>query len=455
MKNTAFMIFGALLFFACTKQEAEAPTTTISGTITNPKSEIISFRVGEETLTDSLDAEGGFNVTVMVNEPTEVRFNHGGEYGSLYIRPGDAVSFSLETSEFDETLTFSGDAADINNYKASLVLLNDTIMSFKDLMVLEEEDYIRAQDSIYALRLASLDSVSDEVFKMYTTENFKWDKYSVHLNFERYHQYYLKLKEYSVSDDFYAFRDELDVNDSTNMEYPSFLTFVDGLVSSTASEVGQRDSLEYYEAYNRSVDSLITLNALKDHLLYNFIKVYYTYMPVEYSGEMIADWKELGPEPDNIEEVDQMVEKWSKLTPGNPAPDFAYESIDGDTLTMADFKGSVVYIDVWATWCGPCIGEHPYMEKLQEQFKDKNVTFLAVSIDDTQEPWKKMVAKKKLGGVHVFAPGAWDASIIEDYMIRGIPRFILIDQEGKIVDATAARPSGDIATDIEALLKSV
>ena len=63
-----------------------------------------------------------------------------------------------------------------------------------------------------------------------------------------------------------------------------------------------------------------------------------------------------------------------------------------------------------------------------------------------------MVNDKKLGGVHVFAPGAWNSSIINDYMIQGIPRFILIDQEGNIVDATAQRPSGNIDEEIEKLL---
>ena len=178
-------------------------------------------------------------------------------------------------------------------------------------------------------------------------------------------------------------------------------------------------------------------------------------MPEDFRTELIEKWKSWSPDPEALSKMDKLIKSWSKLAKGQPAPNFAYESLDGDTLTMDNFKGSVLYIDVWATWCGPCIGEHPAMEKLQEQFKDQNVTFLAVSIDDTKEPWKKMVATKELGGVHVFAPGAWNAQIIEDYMIQGIPRFILIDQDGNIVDATAQRPSGNIAEDIEALLNPV
>jgi hypothetical protein len=89
------------------------------------------------------------------------------------------------------------------------------------------------------------------------------------------------------------------------------------------------------------------------------------------------------------------------------------------------------------------------MEKLQTQFKDYDITFLAVSIDGTPDPWIKMLEKKSLGGVHLYAPGAWESSIIQDYGINGIPRFILIDKEGKIIDADASRPSGNIAETIE------
>lgn len=149
-----------------------------------------------------------------------------------------------------------------------------------------------------------------------------------------------------------------------------------------------------------------------------------------------------------------MQAKWSKLSPGNLAPNFTYASLAGDTLSLSDFKGKLVYVDVWATWCGPCVGEQPAMKKLQERFKnEEDVLFLAVSIDSTPDPWKKMVEERALGGVHLYAPGAWGASIIDDYMIDGIPRFILVGKDGNIVDVDAARPSGDIGDQIEQLLK--
>ena len=118
---------------------------------------------------------------------------------------------------------------------------------------------------------------------------------------------------------------------------------------------------------------------------------------------------------------------------------------------MSDFRGKFVYIDVWATWCGPCRAELPHLEKLQEHFREnENIVFVSVSVDNTKDPWEKMVKEKKLKGVQLFAKGR-KSSISKEYMINSIPRFLLIDTDGKIIDSNAPRPSGEIKEILENL----
>ena len=126
---------------------------------------------------------------------------------------------------------------------------------------------------------------------------------------------------------------------------------------------------------------------------------------------------------------------------GSPAFNFAYEDISGKKVSMTDLKGKVVLIDVWATWCGPCKVEIPHLKQLEEEFKGKNVEFVSVSVDvlKDKEKWKTFVAEKELGGTQLFAAG-W-SDITKYYDITGIPRFMVFDQEGKIVTADAPRPS--------------
>lgn len=132
----------------------------------------------------------------------------------------------------------------------------------------------------------------------------------------------------------------------------------------------------------------------------------------------------------------------AKMAKGAPSPKFVdYENYQGGTTSLDDFKGKYVYIDVWATWCAPCLQQIPYLQKLEEKYHEKNIEFVSISTDfpAQREVWKKMIAAKNMGGIQLFA--GEDQSFYKAYEISGIPRFILIDPEGNIVDANAPRPS--------------
>jgi hypothetical protein len=91
---------------------------------------------------------------------------------------------------------------------------------------------------------------------------------------------------------------------------------------------------------------------------------------------------------------------------------------------------------------------------MNKTFEGQELVILSVSIDDTQEPWKKMVADDGLTGTHLYIDGAWGSSLVKDYKIAGIPRFMLVDPEGKIVTVQAERPSGSINETLTNLLAS-
>jgi thiol-disulfide isomerase/thioredoxin len=152
--------------------------------------------------------------------------------------------------------------------------------------------------------------------------------------------------------------------------------------------------------------------------------------------------------------LDQDLALKRELPKGSVSPTFeGYENFNGETTSLADMRGKYVYIDVWATWCGPCIAEIPSLKKLEKEFHDRNISFVSISIDDAKrhggsmeiahDKWKKMVNEEALGGTQLFAPDGWESDFIKAYKIYGIPRFILLDPDGNIVSASAPRPSSD------------
>jgi len=138
-------------------------------------------------------------------------------------------------------------------------------------------------------------------------------------------------------------------------------------------------------------------------------------------------------------------DKLSTIVKGKPSPTFKYENHNGGATSLESLKGKYVYIDVWATWCGPCRKEIPFLQKIEEQYHGKNIEFVSISIDTQKdhEKWFKMVIEKQMGGLQLFADKDWKSQFVQDYTIDSIPRFIIIDPNGNIINADAPRPSDE------------
>ena len=141
---------------------------------------------------------------------------------------------------------------------------------------------------------------------------------------------------------------------------------------------------------------------------------------------------------------------------GKASKSFDYVNRKGGKTKLEDLRGKYVYIDVWATWCGPCRAEIPFLKKVEEKYHSKNIEFVSISIDVNKdyEKWKNFVSEKQLGGIQLFADKDWNSHFIASFGIDSIPRFILLDPQGNVVNADAERPSspGLVAT-LDQLLK--
>ena len=137
------------------------------------------------------------------------------------------------------------------------------------------------------------------------------------------------------------------------------------------------------------------------------------------------------------------------------SPSFDYENHKGGKTKLEDFKGKYLYIDVWATWCGPCRAEIPFLKKTEELYHDKNIVFVSISIDvdKDHDKWKNFVSEKQLGGVQLFADKNWYSDFMTSYGVTSIPRFILIDPNGNVVKGNASRPSSpELKEELDKLL---
>lgn len=108
---------------------------------------------------------------------------------------------------------------------------------------------------------------------------------------------------------------------------------------------------------------------------------------------------------------------------------------------MKPYKGKVVYIDFWAPWCGPCMGEMPHSKELQKELAGKEVVFLYIGLSCSKQSWEYTIKEMGIEGEHYFANEKDGKLLSQKFNISGIPRYILVDKEGKVADGQALRPS--------------
>ncbi len=139
--------------------------------------------------------------------------------------------------------------------------------------------------------------------------------------------------------------------------------------------------------------------------------------------------------PDNTYVINfhKRVENTKKLADGSPAPEISLPDPDGNTVTLSSFKGKVVLIDFWASWCNPCRKENPNMVRIYNKYHSRGFEILGVSLDKTKESWVKAIADDKLSWTHCSDLKFWQSEAALTYNVSAVPYTVLIDREGKII----------------------
>ena len=153
----------------------------------------------------------------------------------------------------------------------------------------------------------------------------------------------------------------------------------------------------------------------------------------ELAQRMWEEFQEINPHPEYTEVVQAALYKALKLQPGQPAPEFTLYDLDGQPVSLSQFKGQVVLIDFWASWCRPCITDLPDLRRIKKKAADQPLVFLNLSLDTDEAAWREAIDKHEIEGVHVRADG-WGADVAKSYQVNSLPSYYLVDSQGLIVE---------------------
>ncbi|WP_029278740.1 TlpA family protein disulfide reductase [Pedobacter borealis] len=157
-------------------------------------------------------------------------------------------------------------------------------------------------------------------------------------------------------------------------------------------------------------------------------------------------------DPANIAKINGTLGRADKVTrfnnalPGTDFSTYTFQKPDGSVAKISDYKGKYILIDIWSTWCHPCVAEMPFLKKLEHEMAGKDVAFVSLNGDIKEDYWQDFMKKRKLTGEQLWmTKGLAADAFFNQIGLTGIPRFVIIDKEGKMLNAKCCqRPSNPV-----------
>jgi len=444
MKKAAILLILTVIVLSCNTEKA-IDYAIVKGKITNFHNDKIympnEVRIAADgSFIDTLKTQGGI-----------VGFYDGNNFTDLYLEPGDDLTINYNANEFMSSLTFSGSGAQNCFYlfEKMKTQKEDKEVSAETYLLDEETYKSKMLNDKKALeeKLSSYENLSPKLVNR-ELRFFNYAYLNKLIGYEGNHRYRAEKKDFKISE---SFKNEIN-NDIEKLDFNLGIDFIYSndfknlttiYYSNLTTKRLERDSIPWSLGYlkvlaespNDTIKNQLAFESVRNEIKYaEDLDLYYnTYLKIstnENSNKIITN----------------TYQQLKTIVKGMPSPKFVdYENNAGGTTSLDDFLGKYVYIDVWATWCGPCKEQIPYLEKVAEKYHGKNIEFVSISVDNDKDydNWKAMIKEKQMKGIQLLADKQFKSEFVQKYLINGIPRFILIDPNGNIVESAALRPSNN------------
>ncbi len=466
-----FLVFLSLPLFGHNTPRKE---THITGIINNKASEYIHIQFfdnfinfEEKQFSLKLEPDGYFKLTLYISEPKALTFTHGYREDAMFLEPGDDLVMNLDAKFNQSLITYEGKGALHNNY-----LAKSAKMFFKFTPAFIRSQMTKLEPKEFQKFLGVLRNDKLNFFNQHATKSFS-SYFLAYAQSEIDYWYAYQLFQYRwekgfasglteplpVSSSYFKFLENIELNNAlalTNLNYTYFLNeYLDYQLEMERSETPGKTIIYPYKNAEKYFDGQV-LSFIKTVEFYKKIKSRRAFT----SKYEIEKFLKESPFKKYTEILSVVYEESKVLQAGQFAPSFELKDIKGNVVQLSDFKGKVVYLDFWATWCPPCIHELFYGARLRDNYfaGNKDVVFIYVSLDVNETVWKNYLksnpAIKK--GVHLFADGVYESKIAKDYNLKALPNFFLIDHNGIIVKNPARKPSeGGAKEDINMVLEKM
>jgi len=371
----------------------------------------------------------------------------------LYLEPDKTLNINLDANQPESTLEFSGGGKKFNTY---LQQVNEERNRLKenapDLFALPESDFLAAvdasrkrMDTLLVNYITAKPTTNPKVLQLESLNNY-YSMLRMLMLYSSQRAYFSEETE-ALSPRYFDFLKPSTLNDSLAENNLIYYSFLNEALDHFIQEKAKTDKLalveyaDFMRVRMHVIDSIFTCKEIKNFFVaqtaLNSIRLAF----LNKEDSLLTTAINMLNDSVLIEAVHHELELNKHLQAGLKAPHFEVFTPNGKLHQLADFRGKKLYIDVWATWCAPCLEELPYIKNLQSKSKELNVEVLSITLDENLNTWKKFLKNKAFGGMQCYVENHWNSEFCKDYRIQSIPRYILIDEEGNLISANAPKPS--------------
>jgi thiol-disulfide isomerase/thioredoxin len=411
-----------------------------------------------------------------IHTPTIMSLTIGNDYYSIWGEPNSDLNVTYDSGK----VIFSGKGKIFADYyldskafwqsKYNYFENRNPVLSGKP----EGYKYFKVQDSITIERQKFLDSYFEGKVSLSFTHFIKYEKQNLlytdiffkisgltNLKDFKFYQEHLNIS----LDSFLTFTDKFDFNNTELFEIFQYRRCLDWLCYKYIKDY----RLDPYKDIDRAIDFVISLS--KNELCQKNIEIIILNVLIEnaindQNYESISIIKQrldkLGQNTTTLEKYINIVnQSYSKLVESEKKSHFYISLLDNPQNTtgialidvskepefdllrsiVKKHPNKVLYIDFWAPWCGPCMEEMPNSKKLYEKYVNENIVFIYLAVNCTDKSWKSTIAGKEIKGDHYLLNDQQSKELESKFQFSGIPRYIIINKEGIVINSDAPRPS--------------
>jgi thiol-disulfide isomerase/thioredoxin len=431
----------------------------IYGTISNAQSPLVSLDLPKNLLLGEVESyaariapDGSFMLYCPLQAPTAANLFHANQQTTLFVFPGDSIAISADAEQWRETLQCKGKKGSERNQflaeysrryeggTAENAELN--AMTHKDAGEYRYHADQQRQQKLHLLATA-FSKAPETTFFRFAEAKIGAEWADNLFDYPVIHALKNNLMSTNLTPGYYEF-----INEPHNwsnphaLPLPRYAELLKKIVTQRirpTTNAKDYDHSRYYADRHELAKKIMDGKTLFFFQAQNIIDAL-TYTKPEDIADTYREWAADCPYTEFRTVVDSAYAKAEQLMAGKPAPNFALTDAAGNTVALNSLRGKAVYLDFWASWCGPCLKEMPHSKQLAEKLQGEAVAFVYVSVDENPEAWLNALQKWQLNGKHIWAEGL-KSETAQSYNVKGVPRYVLIDSEGNIADGNAKRPS--------------